>query len=177
MGSVTFTVDWFSAHIPIWEEKVLPKIKAIERPTYLEIGSHEGRSLLWMLDNVLNLYATSIDPHEDGSWENFESNVGDHARIIRQFSAIELPILLKNQELYDIIYIDGSHYAYDVFFDSALSWKLLKSSGILIWDDYGWLVGDDPIKGPKAAIDAFLICYRTQYKVLHIGYQFMVEKL
>jgi predicted O-methyltransferase YrrM len=176
VGRVVFTVDWFSAHIPIWEEKVLPKLRSIKRPTYLEIGSHEGRSLLWMLNNVPDLTATSIDPHQDGSWENFNSNIGNDHRIevFRESSGTVLPKLIWP---FNVIYIDGSHYAYDVLLDSVLSWRLLKSGGLMIWDDYAWILEDEEWKRPKPAIDAFLICYRTQYRVLHIGYQVIVEKI
>ena len=174
---MTFTVDWFSPHIPIWEEKVLPKLRIMPHVNYLEIGSHEGRSLLWIRGQHSDLHATSIDPHLEGSWDNFILNIDTDTRIIRDTSANALPELLENKFSYHAIYIDGSHWAHDVLFDTVMSWRLLKSGGIMIWDDYGWLVDDDPIKGPKPAIDAFLTCYRTQYKVVHIGYQFMVEKL
>jgi predicted O-methyltransferase YrrM len=171
-----FTVDWFSAHIPIWEEKVLPKLRSLRNPSYLEIGSHEGRSLLWMLDHVPNLRATSIDPHYDNSWEIFLDNVGSRPNVMvsREYSRLALPKLL---DAFDVIYIDGSHYAYDVLFDTVLSWNLLTHGGVMIWDDYAWILEDEEWKRPKPAIDAFLTCYRTQYRVLHIGYQVIVEKI
>lgn len=172
---MTFSVDWFSAHIPTWEEKVLPRLP--DMPQYLEIGSYEGRSMAWMLQKNHGMIGTSIDPHSDGSWETFISNMrefGNRIKIIREMSQTALFPLSFH---YNCIYIDGSHYAYDVLMDSTLAWPKLKTGGVFIWDDYGWLVEDDPIKGPKHAVDAFLTCYRTQYKVLHIGYQFIVEKL
>ena len=46
----TFTQDWFSHNIPGLESivKLLPSNKDI-----LEIGSFEGRSTCWLLENVL----------------------------------------------------------------------------------------------------------------------------
>lgn len=175
-----FTVDWFSIHIPVWEEKVLPRLRAIKRPVYLEIGTHEGRSLCWMLDNVPNLIAHAIDPLEDKEFKIWKSNVGNRATLARMSSRENLSScqqfsIAENQ--FNCIYIDGSHWAHDVLSDTIISWPFLKTGGIMIWDDYGWLADDDPIKGPKSAIDAFLTCYRTQYRVLHIGYQFLVEKI
>lgn len=170
---MTFTVDWFSAHIPTWEEKVLPRVLTESRPRYLEIGVHEGRSLCWMLDRVAGLIAHGIDPIIS---ETCRQNVNGRATLAEYESKVGLKQNIAENQ-FNCIYIDGSHWAHDVMSDSVLAWPLLKTGGVMIWDDYGWLVEDDPIKGPKAAIDAFLTCYRTQYKVLHIGYQFMVEKL
>lgn len=173
---MNFTVDWFSDHIPTWEEKVLPLIKGMT-PSYLEIGSHEGRSLAWMLEKNPQLIATSIDPHNDGSLDNFISNMHGFGSRVTMMRAKSQDALRKLMFHFDVIYIDGSHWAHDAMSDTVLSWPLLKTGGVMIWDDYGWLVGDDPIRGPKPAIDAFLACYRTQYKVLHIGYQFIVQKI
>ncbi len=46
-----FTVDWFSQHIPNWERlrQVLPA-----RSKFLELGSFEGASACWMLQNLLD---------------------------------------------------------------------------------------------------------------------------
>lgn len=175
---MNFTVDWFSVHIPTWKEKVLPRMAGIV-PNYLEIGSHEGRSMTWMLENVPGLVATAIDPIPDNEvWKRFIENVGGQVRTFRSHSTHVLPRLASAEHnSFAVIYVDGSHYAHDALFDIVLSWRLLRSGGVMICDDYGWLLGDDPIKSPKAAIDAFMTCYRTQYKVLHLGYQFMVEKL
>lgn len=179
---MNFTVDWFSDHIPTWERLVLPRLKDIRWPSYLEIGVHEGRSLCWMLDNIPALRAVCIDPlNLDGQYESFINNVGQRAELYREKSHDTLySDSLQNpfhDKYFDCIYIDGSHWARDVLFDTILCWDLLNKGGVMIWDDYGWLIDDDPIKGPKKAVDAFLTCYRTEYKVLHIGYQFIVEKV
>ena len=171
-----FTADWFSEHIPIWERELLPRMTN-RRPSYLEIGSFEGRSLLWMLDHVPGLQATSIDPQlidGDASWDRLNTNVGLRALLFRETSRI---MLLKLQnEKYDAIYIDGSHWTDDVLFDSVLSWSLLQIGGVMIWDDYEWTFGREEREHPKPAVDAFLACYRGCYKILHTGYQVLIEK-
>lgn len=180
--NMIFTADWFSEHIPIWEREVLPRMT--RRPAYLEIGSFEGRSLLWMLDHVPDLQATSIDPQlidGDASWNRLTTNVGTRARLFRETNRIGLvklicPSLSLQIEKYDAIYIDGSHWTDDVLFDSVLSWSLLKIGGVMIWDDYEWTFGREEREHPKPAVDAFLACYRGCYKILHTGYQVLVEK-
>jgi predicted O-methyltransferase YrrM len=50
MSEYTFTQDWFSHNIPVWEQlaTLLP-----ERKKFLEIGSFEGRSMVWAVENML----------------------------------------------------------------------------------------------------------------------------
>ena len=59
-----FTSDWFTPHIPIWE-KVLSPLKGKPDIRYLEIGVFEGRSSLWIAENILthpSSHLTVIDP-------------------------------------------------------------------------------------------------------------------
>ncbi len=80
---------------------------------------------------------------------------------------------------FDIVYIDGSHDESDVFEDAALSWRLLKEGGILIFDDYRWVrhgPGQDPIASPKVAIDGFYRSFERQLEVIHNSYQLLLRK-
>lgn len=64
---------------------------------------------------------------------------------------------------FDLVYIDGSHEAPDVLADAVLAFRLLRTGGVMIFDDYLWAEalpgGVDPIRCPKPAIDAFLNLY------------------
>ena len=46
-----------------------------------------------------------------------------------------LPQLLDEQQEFDVIYVDGSHFADDVLTDAITAWRLLKQGGVLIFDD------------------------------------------
>ncbi len=46
-----FTADWFSSHIPHWERLLRPL--AGQPIQALEIGSYEGRSAVWLLQEIL----------------------------------------------------------------------------------------------------------------------------
>lgn len=50
-----FTEDWFSGNIPLWTE-VLAPFKGKPDIHYLEIGVWEGRSAIWVLENILTPY-------------------------------------------------------------------------------------------------------------------------
>ena len=65
---------WFLNNIQIINY-FLPKIKDIKFD-YLEIGSHEGMSLLNILEQYKNVRATSIDLWSDGAVEKvFDENL------------------------------------------------------------------------------------------------------
>lgn len=187
-GKYDFTSDWFSWNIPVWR-KVLSPYQGKAGVRYLEIGAYEGRSAVWMLENVLThptarLMAIDIfdGPYERRYHANIErsGSVGKTTTIKgpSQVEARKLPL-----ESFDIIYIDGSHSKDDVLEDAVLSWRLLAPGGLLIFDDYCWVgsftpgnASDSPNDFPKAAIDAFAGCFEKQFTVVHNGYQLILRK-
>lgn len=192
-----FTQDWFSHNIPIWQQCLdhfvgQPDLRA------LEIGSWEGRSTCWLLDNILThntARITCIDTFE-GSAEH-QSGYGDgYLSTIEQRFDFNLTqtghpekarkLVGKSQEVlrslipqsYHLVYIDGSHIASDVLEDTILTWGLVQVGGIFIFDDYGFQFADTITESPpKAAIDTFLTVFAKKVKVLHQGYQVILEKI
>ncbi len=182
-----FTADWFSWNIPVWE-KVLAPLKAKPNVRYLEIGVYEGRSAVWMLENVLThptARLTGIDifdgPYEARYLANLErSGASGKATTIKNRSQVAMR--QQPLESFDVVYIDGSHAKNDVLEDAVLCWRLLKKDGILIFDDYRWAgcftsgTCDRPTDFPKAAIDAFVECFAEQAEVIHNSYQLILKK-
>ena len=74
----TFTKDTFTDKISAWT-KPLGEFKGKPGINYLEIGTFEGRSALWMLENILThptSTLTIIDAfQEKNSYKTFESNI------------------------------------------------------------------------------------------------------
>jgi hypothetical protein len=189
-----FSEDWFSGQMGTWE-KVVGPYRGRPKLEYLEVGVYEGRSALWMLDQILtdpSSHLTGIDLFPDPKLKaRYLDNVrmsGHQSRTttITGYSQIELRKLPIDH--YDIIYIDGSHRADDVMADAVLSWWLLKEGGLLIFDDYqwhGWSPGGrstapapwPPELSPRLAIDAFLTAYSNSLEVVHSGYQLMVRRV
>jgi hypothetical protein len=176
-----FTEDWFTPHIRTWEQ-LLSDFKDKSDVRYLEIGVFEGRSVLWMLENILThptARLTAVDLFPDGLQERFVSNldklgVRHKVEIFKGKSQEQLRQLPL--ESYDIIYIDGSHRAKHVFLDAALSWDLLKDGGLLIFDDYLWNVKLPADLIPKGPIDMFLMAFGDELELIHKGYQLFVRK-
>lgn len=188
-----FTVSWFLNVVKEWREILLP-LKDREL-NVLEIGSFEGMSTAWLLDNVLlneNSKITCVDPftgsdeHDEKTkinlYERFHNNIvknfpENKVTVMKQLSNNALLELGKNNERFDIIYIDGDHHAKQVHEDALLSWPLLKKDGIMIFDDYMWdMNSGNPLDNPKPGIDEFLETYKNEYTILHKDYQVFIKK-
>ena len=193
MSSTTydFTNNWFESHAKgVWD-LLIPQIN----PTrILEIGSYEGKSTCYLIEKLAT--SKEIEIHCVDTWEGgvehslinmtdvekrFHhntklaiSNVKKRVQISshKGFSDIALSKLIAEgkQGYFDFIYVDGSHQAPDVLCDALLSFRLLKTNGVIAFDDYLWQeplpYGTDPIRCPKPAIDAFTNIYCRKIRVL-----------
>lgn len=176
-----FSYDWFSQNIPIWSE-LLGHFKGKPNIHYLEIGVFEGRSLIWMLENILthsNAKATGIDIFPQNLKQRCLTNLKksgfvNKVTLITGKSQSELKRLPPAS--FDIIYIDGSHVADDVETDAVLGWLLLKNEGVMIFDDYLWDADLPQDLKPKISIDCFITVYRNEIEKLYKGYQVIITK-
>ncbi|GAB4433883.1 MAG: hypothetical protein OHK0035_18680 [Cyanobacteria bacterium J069] len=185
-----FTQDWFSRNVWLWQEQ-LQELVGRENLNALEIGSWEGRSACWLLENVLThptAHLTCVDTFE-GSPENktlnhetqgiearFDANIartGAADRVTKRVGLSKDTMRSLPLDSFDFVYVDGSHHAPDVMTDGLLSWLILKPGGILIFDDY-----DFGLKGfgTKEAIDAFLATFKEQLELLHQSHQVVIRK-
>jgi predicted O-methyltransferase YrrM len=178
-----FTQDFVSQHIPVWQE-YLAEFRGKENIHLLEIGSFQGRSAAWFLDNILTHPSASItclDPFTvPGNEPRFDHNVevsGSARKVTKIRNRSEEVLYALGEERFDIIYIDGNHHAVNVFMDAMLSWSLLKPGGVIIFDDYAWHPNKPPHKRPQMAIDLFLKTLHPQIMLLHKGYQVIIKKL
>lgn len=158
---------------------------------YLEIGTFYGANLI-SVANSYGLHKDSklycIDPWEDYNdyseyknqqptiYSTFQKNVensGLKSKVIinRGYSNNEIPKL--KDESFDIIYIDGNHEPSYVLEDAVLSFRKLKSNGVMIFDDYGWGGPELTQKG----IDGFLSGYHKKLQYIgEKGSQVFIQK-
>ena len=192
-----FSQDWFSHNLLIWEQ-FLSSLKGLTDLRILEIGSWEGRSTCWLLENIATdptARIACIDTFEGSvehavmvdqtvlktieqrfDWNLEKTGTPEKVRKVVGRSQTVLRSLIPNT--YHLAYIDGSHIASDVLEDTLLTWQLVKIGGLIIFDDYGFVfapeIAEDP---PKVAIDVFLKLFKKKIKLLHQNYQVILEKV
>jgi hypothetical protein len=177
----TFTTDWFTDRVLTWT-RVLKEFKGKPDINYLEIGVFEGRSALWVMENILThptSKATMIDAFkEDNTYQTFISNINlsqkaSKFRVLIGFSTDKIKEVPSNS--IDFAYINGSSKGIVIQSDLVNTWNSLKLNGIVICARYSLdknlrknfeMQPNDP--GPYEAIDAFLKLYKPYIKVLAI---------
>ncbi|CAI2176953.1 7768_t:CDS:1 [Funneliformis geosporum] len=184
-----FTTEWFTLHIPRWD-KTLKDLKS-KKINVLEIGIFEGRSTIWILEELFKNPESkliSIDTFERIFADNdnettFRENIKESGKanqieILKDYSFNVLVKLNYEKKMkFDFIYIDGSHVSCDVLSDAVLSWNLLREGGIMIFDDYEWDYFEEETNNPRIAIDSFLRCYQTQIEIIYKRYQVAIRKV
>lgn len=200
MTEYKFTKDWFNWAPEVWQQLIphLPERTETGR-NFLEIGSFEGRSAVWIAENMMQEgdTLTCIDTWEGGEEHSEEDMDSVYRRFTHNMQLLQTkqPLGLSvrmgtsTQELafwlvndlkdslhFDFIYIDGSHVAKDVLTDACMAWPLLKPKGMMVFDDYMWGNPRDILHRPKPAIDAFCNIFAEEAEIVHVGYQLVVRK-
>ena len=184
-----FTSDWFSGNIPNWKN-YLSRFVNVPEINALEIGSWEGRSACWLIDNVLtheSARLTCIDTWQGSTehtnfdkflllflQERFDVNIsltGHPEKVVKKVGFSYDVMRLLPMRSYDFIYVDGSHEAEPVLEDAILAWGLVKVGGLIVFDDYG---GGAEV---KMGLDPFLSVFARKINILHVGYQVFIEKI
>jgi len=123
-----FTTNWVTGNSELWTEQ-LKHLKAQPNIQALEIGSFEGRSAIWFLENIL-IHRTSsitcVDIFEEKTvYEaRYDHNIeaSGFANKVKKIKGSSQEVLRELEwNSYDFIYIDGSHVAKDVLVDAVLS--------------------------------------------------------
>jgi len=182
LSKYEFTTDWFSANEANWKS-YLGELSS--RPTHaLEVGSYEGRSAVWMLDNLLldagsTLVCVDLFHHAEVE-SRFDRNISitGAAAKVRKLKGHSWRILRALEpDSFDLIYIDGSHHGQGVLEDAVHGFRLLRREGYLIFDDYPWRDDETHAVFPKDAIDAFMHLYQGQVRLLHLEWQVIFQKI
>jgi predicted O-methyltransferase YrrM len=186
------TTDWTSNNFPIWSG-ILSGLRSFP-VRILEIGSWEGRSAIYFLNFLPRSTITCVDTFSGGDEHQandlanllpsierrFDDNLAPFAGRVEKVkgdSRNELPVLALNRRRYDLVYIDGSHRAPDVYSDILFAWAMLNRRGLMILDDYKWTDLPAEIDRPKMAIDAFMWSFMGSYKLVHQDYQVILQRL
>ena len=162
LKSKNITTDYFSINTFYWKQilKIIPRDFK-----YLEIGSWEGNSALFILTNFNVKNVVCVDIWEDinfkdiqkSNYENYKKNIEEFLNKVKTYKGTSDSFFLNQRENFDVIYVDGSHETDQVYKDIKNSWKVLNNKGVLICDDYFY--GDiykNPNNVPSIAINKFI---------------------
>lgn len=173
-------------------EKFLEPFKGKPNLSFLQLGVYTGDASVWLMDNILtdqSAMLTDVDTwkgsdeeaHEDINFEQvFDfykyrmkkyNNAYYHRVTTHRFLRFH-----PDDYLYDFIYVDADHTAVGVLLDAELSWDLLKTQGILAFDDYEWSQGKGSEFDPAPGINTFLNRHKGEFKVIHKGWQIWIVK-
>ena len=194
--------DWVSKHAPQFMESLDVFVGA--PVCALELGTFEGRSACWFLDNVLthpDSRLVCVDPYAydkdykgqhglasvsgietmlDQACETAIANLERYDNVDFHYGKSSEEFLRSRQTqglTFDFIYIDGNHHSGYVLLDAVLSWNLLKIGGVMMFDDYRWGGKRKGYQTPRVAINSFLRCYQDWLKVIHKNRQVHIRKL
>ena len=165
---------------------------------YLQLGVYTGDTSNWLMKNVLtneSSHLTDVDtwlgsPDEqihkmfdfEDIYQLYLSRMKPfyprvHHKRERTFDFLWVNAENSKTNPYDFIYIDADHVAASVLSDAELSWPLLKSGGILAFDDYTWGPELKARLVPKTAIDLFVNKYKNEIETIVINSQYWIKKI
>lgn len=194
------TMTAWNRNIPFFEHEIKPLIRG-QDIKILEIGSYQGASTRWMLDNLAThpqseMWCIDVweetPQHEGADFQQvealFDQQIAPHSSKVKKLKGDSWSQLIglnnrPSKPEFDLIYIDGDHSAQGVIQDLVLSWPLLLEGGIVVCDDYvwkenleAWRLGfrdyGSPLETPKMAIDAFTLIYSNRIRHWMSYYQY-----
>ena len=184
------STTWFLGNAVQWLHLMETLDLASKPVRALEIGCWEGLSTYFLASKIPHLRLDCVDTWSGGDEhkaagnnmlqveDRFDANLAAFRSKITKHKMLSSDFFKANPspKIYDFIYVDGSHYADDVFEDANKAFSMLKVGGILIFDDLLWQGYDRILDNPAAALMCFLQLKRGGYEVLHLDGQLVIRK-
>ena len=177
-----FTVDIFSHRIEVWTEH-LQSLSAAENIKTLEVGFYQGMSACWLLDTILTHQTAQLTCVDQNYAPKLKANIaktGAESKV--NFLKGDTLTLLPSctPDSFDLINLQDRCKLIDHSEKTAeLAWKLLKSSGLMIFNYYGWRNPGNEQENPKVGIDRFLDSVKGQWQPVYQSpqtFQLIVRK-
>jgi len=162
---------------------------------YLQLGSFTGDASVWLLENILTGQGSRLtdvdtwqgsdeDEHKsmdfDDVYETYKKKLEPYYDRILALKSDTVTALIHDLNYsgnqYDFIYIDADHTTVGVLLDAELSWPLLKSGGIMAFDDLTWGADLPPSQSPKAGILLFAERHRDEFDLVVANTQYWIKK-
>jgi len=160
---------------------------------FLQLGVYTGDASVWLCNNILTDKSSILIDVD--TWQGSDEKVhaemdfSDVERVykekINNLSVVSVvsdtvEYLIRQRDnfigAYDFIYVDADHTAVSVLMDAELSWPLLKSGGVMAFDDYTWGRHLPPSKTPRPGILLFTERHKAEMDTLVINDQYWIRK-
>lgn len=176
-SETAYTQDWVSDHTDDWE-KWLGHLRGV-KARGLEIGSFEGRSAAWFMENILTHPESTLTCIDKWKWRpeslsRFQNNTRPYIERMNVHQGRSTDMLQHpTMGSFDFAYVDGNHDSRYVLADGVMALTKMLRGGVMIFDDY--LAREKGNIGAKEAINAFCEIYARHLDVLHVGEQVAVR--
>ena len=185
--------NWFATTAQANFETYLAEFKDKPNLKFLQLGVFTGDATVWLCNNILTDKSSKLIDVD--TWEG--SDEESHAEMdfsdvyqVYQDKVKDLPVvsivsdthkyLIRQLDnfigAFDFIYIDADHTTVGVLLDAELSWPLLKSGGVMAFDDYTWGRDLPPSKTPRPGILLFVEKHKEELDTLVINQQYWIKK-
>jgi len=169
-------------------------MQKFDRPRCLEIGGLEGRTSLWLLENIVKPCNGTLTVVESDVKPNLIHNLSESRQWVNIHKGNSFDVFMYYNvmhRMFDVIYLDGDHNAKGLLEDFVMAWRVLNNGGYMLIDDYE-MQAQDPwfyimhkefnnprvnFTHPHVAIDAFISMYRGLYEIKAFNYQLLVRKI
>ncbi len=196
MAKLDIRNDWFTGNISRLTELFNQHYNVkVDKLQILEIGSWEGLSSHFFLHTFQSSHLTCVDTWMGSNEQfsaidleveeiayvelHFNKNLASFADRLTKYKGTSLSFFSSNsgKEIYDLIYIDGSHFVDDVLIDGLKAFQLLKIGGILIFDDFFYFEYANYRDRTMMAINIFLKLKEDRIKYLFVNSQVAIQKI
>jgi predicted O-methyltransferase YrrM len=185
--------NWFAQTAQNNFTTYLSEYAGKENLRFLQLGVYTGDASVWLCNNILTDKSSILIDVDTWGGSDEESHAemdfSDVERVYKEkinnlsvvsivSDTVEYLIRQRNNfmDAYDFIYIDADHTAVSVLMDAELSWPLLKSGGIMAFDDYTWGRHLPPAKTPRPGILLFTERHKAELDTLVINSQYWIKK-
>ncbi len=161
-----FTRDFSTWHEQDWNEH-LSHLRGKPGARALEIGCFEGRTTIWLAENIFNGRGAQVDcidlfgirESEERCRKNIAASpVSDRIRIHKGPSQFVIRDL--EAASFDFVYVDGCHLTHCALTDLVNALTVAKEGGIVMLDDY-------QMPSVRRAAEIFTDVFKDQITVLY----------
>lgn len=186
--------NWFAQTAQGNFEHFLTPLAGKSGLQFLQLGAYTGDATQWLCEKILTGEGSWL--HDVDTWQGSNEPAHDEIdfnevrKIYKSRIAMQpvtswvdntthylIDTAREREDRFDFIYVDADHTTVGVILDAELSWLLLKSGGIMAFDDYTWgHESGDPRLAPQVGIDLFLHRHVGDYELLIKNNQVWIRK-